>query len=131
MPKLVTKLPEEKDPCICICFEKIWDARKTNEDLRIKFSKDIYTVRLMPVEQRINLMLIGTDNQRLYKNLEYDYSKLTWWLNYTKDCKKFSFVHIIEEHGKHIMVKTQENNKPFILKVSGYHLVDGLLEIGY
>ncbi len=131
MPKLVTKLPEEKDPCICICFEKLWDARKTNQDLRIKFSKDKYTVRLIPVEKRINLILIGTDNERIYKNLEYDYSKLMWWLEYTKDCKKFSFVHIVEEFGKHTMVTTQENNKPFVLQVSAYHLEDGLLEVGY
>jgi len=73
MPKLVTKLPEGKDPVICVCFEKEWDGRKLNEDLVLKFRHDVYQIRFMPTENdRMNLMLIGSENQRLYKDLTYD-----------------------------------------------------------
>lgn len=125
MPQLITKLPEGKNPVICIYFEKEWDTQKTNEDLVAKFAKDVYQVRLMPIaDGTMNLMVISNDNQRLYKHLAYDYFKLQWWLNYTKGGVAFSFCHIIVEKDKHKLVRIVQRQKPFVLKVSGYTLAD-------
>lgn len=125
MLKLITKLPEEKDPVICLCFEKEWDAQKTNADLVTKFRHDTYQIRFMPTEGCfMNLMLIGNENERLYKNIAYDYHKFIWWYEYTKNLKSFSFCHISEKFDKHIIARVVEGNRPFVLKSTGYVLVD-------
>jgi hypothetical protein len=122
MPKLIIKLPEEKDPVICICFEKLSDAQ-INQDLPTKFHMDTYQIRLMPVQYGMNIMLISSDNQRLYKNVEYEWNKLSWWIDYTKTRRSFVFCHVFEEAGAQKLVKT-EGGKPFVLKVNGYSLVN-------
>src|SRR5882672_9768208 len=122
MPSLVTKLPEERDPVICICFEKQSEAEKTNEDLVNMYSKDRYIVNIWPTDRQcnqINLMLISLDdakNQRLYRNLSFNHTKLEWWVKYTKNNMygtKFKFAHIINEFGKDRVVKTFAQKKTF------------------
>ena len=127
MPSLVTKLPEGKDPVICICFEKHFEAQKTNEDLVLKFSKDEYTINIWPTDSEsslVNLMLISLDdpkNQRLYKNLSFNYPKLEWWLKHTEhntSDMKFKFTHIVSEFGKDRVVRTYDQRKLFVLNVA-------------
>lgn len=125
MPRLITKLPENKEPCICICFEWIVDAQKTNEDLVDNYSHDNYTVNIWPTtkeSKQVNLMLISKDHQRMYKNLEFDYDKLMWWVQYTANDRKFKFVHIISEHNKHTAIRTYNSRKLFVLKVTSYSI---------
>jgi hypothetical protein len=122
VPKVITKLPEGKDPCICICFEKIWDAQKTNEDLILRYSAEAYFIRLIPVDKNLNLLLIGKDQERLFKDLEYDYHNFLWWHGYTKGCQKLSFCHVVKDYDKIQLVKTFTDSKPFVLKVKAYVL---------
>lgn len=116
MLKLITKLPEEKDPVIAVCFEKEWEARKLNEHI-INNPEGNYEIKLMPSENGINLMLIGEKHEVIYKNLNYDYFKLDWWLGYAKTKNRIKFCHVIEEFGKARVVRGFEKNKLFVLTV--------------
>lgn len=124
MPNLIIKLAEEKDPAVLICFENEMDARKINSDLLEKFGKDVYSLRFMPQGRLMNLMVIGKDVERLYKNLTYDYNKFIWWLNYAKHSNSLTFCHVTQEFDKIKLANTWKDNKKFILKVDRYCLVE-------
>src|SRR5437899_2762419 len=66
-------------------------------------------------------------NQRLYKNLSFDYSKLEWWIKFTQNSRgnfKFKFAHIVIESDKHKVVKTYNQKKLFVLNVNKYVIKD-------
>jgi hypothetical protein len=125
MLRLITKLPEEKDPVIAICFESEIEARNTNADLVAKFSKAVYQIRFMPTEGlRMNIMIISDQQQRLYKDVYYDEGKFFWWLDYTEKRRSYSFCHVIENAGQIKVVRIIEGNKSFVLKANAYILVN-------
>jgi hypothetical protein len=134
---LIFKLPEEKDPVICLCFANEFEAQKTNQDLVEKWSHEIYSVRLMPGNNGgdiavLNLMLVGDNNQRLYKGLAFDQHKLNWWLQYVQGYKyvKFKFCHVVKKNDRITAVKAYGLNKWFVLKVSKVVVMD-LRELSY
>jgi hypothetical protein len=120
MLQLITKLPEGKDPAICICFKDLLQAQKTNQDLRLHHSDEQYSVKFMPAGKLMSLMLISGTQQRLYLNMEYDYNKFLWWMKHTKGLTGYSFCHVYQEFDRIQLVNTQLEQKRFYLKVSYY-----------
>lgn len=129
--RLITKLPEEKDPVIGIEFVNETEGQRLNEDLIEKYSKDAFSVTIWPTDKSgktMNLMLINlkqTDVQRIYKDLTYDSAKLHWWLGYTgknNQIQQFKFVHVVQEFGKHRLLTTYNSRKRFVLNVTKYVL---------
>lgn len=131
---LIVKLPEEKDPVICLCFSNEFEAQKTNADLFEKWKHETYQVTLMPNKfgqaVLIDLLLVSPNNQRMYKGLAFDYGKLNWWLSFVKNYKstKIKFCHVFKKVDEAILVKSYNTHKWAVLNVSNL-VVHDLMEL--
>lgn len=126
---VIFKLPEDKDPCICIVFRSAHKAETTNKALFEKWSHDLYTITLYPTTNEaklLNVMLVSPNNQVLYKNLNFDYHKLLWWLKFIENTKhiQFKFCHTYQVADKLIPVKFIGTKKLYVLTASSIKMKD-------
>lgn len=127
----IFKLPESKDPVIAICFSSKEEAQETNSDLLEKHKGDKYAINIWRTQNLtqpiLNIMLLSSYNERLYKNLAFDYNQFQWWLRFTKGNKnelKFLFYHLYMQDNKPFIAKTKYTNRPFIFSVHRINLKD-------
>ncbi|MBL7901004.1 MAG: hypothetical protein JNK73_03340 [Bacteroidia bacterium] len=130
------KLPELKDPVICICFSTVLEAQRTNADLFEKWRHEHYTLTLFATKLNanvvLNIYLISDNNQRLYKHLGFDQHKLNWWLQRTQGHgTKYKFCHVTQKFDKLEVVKpANQGSRYYVLNVKKV-IVQDLMELSY
>jgi hypothetical protein len=128
------KLPELKDPVICICFSNAFEAQRINADLFEKWRHEQYTLTLFATKHDasilLNIYLISDNNQRLYKHLGFDQNKLNWWLQRTQgNGTKYKFCHVTQKFDKIEVVKPANHaSRYFVLNVKKV-IVQDLMEL--
>ncbi len=120
--ELILKLPENKPPCICILFEREYDAQSLNYVFVTQHYRDNYKI-LFDIHRDGNLSLLFThpDKSGLryrYENLKYDNDKLKRFIENTKECTQFTFCHIVNDKSRHRVVKTIVTPRLWVLKVA-------------
>jgi hypothetical protein len=132
----IFKLPEEKDPVICICFSNEFEAQRTNADLFEKWRHELFTLTLFTTQQAdkalLNINLVSDNNQRLYKQLDFNFNKLHWWLQHTQGRDtKFKFCHTIKRFDKIEVIKPANHaSRYFVLNVKKV-IVQDLMELSF
>ena len=127
---IIFKLPEQQDPVIAICFKNKEEAQQHNADLIEKFKRDRYSLNVWTIKsysKLLNVMLISDQNQRLYKDLEFNSGQFKWWLQFTEQTKqelKFRFYHLYLKDNKPQLVNTQFTNTPFVLTLHRFNIKD-------
>ncbi len=116
--KLILKLPADKPPFLGVLYNNPSQAQRENQGL-VKSGLGNFEIILIPIENKITLKLKSPDNQSTYwyEFLSYEKAALENWLRIaaTYDCINFS--HILQNHDKHIVVKTRDFGYLFVLKI--------------
>jgi hypothetical protein len=133
---IIFKLPELKDPVICVCFSNEFEAQRTNSDLFEKWRHELYSLTIFATKHNdkvlLNLYLISENNQRLYKHLDFDQNRLTWWLQRTQGRDtKYKLCHVIRKFDKLEVIKpANHQSRYFVLNVKKV-MVQDLMELGF
>ncbi len=120
--ELILKLPENKLPCICILFEKEYDAQKLNYMFVNNYSDRFYKVTFdIAVDGSLSILFVHSDISGLryrYENVKYDTEKLKRFIASTIHSEMFNFCHIFNHNDKHHVVKTIIDNRLWVLKLA-------------
>ena len=123
--ELVLKMPKGKAPFIGILFEIERDGAKLHAEVMERYQNEAYEVVMEHTQRVLNLRLICKEKVLVcfYNHLKVDTAKLNSWLYLTKDCKAFTFGHIIRELDRERLVLSHPSRKKFFVKVSSCKLV--------
>lgn len=118
--ELIFKLPENKPPFLGILFEDMRQAVTLNQDLVNRRKDAIYSISIEPVGRLLNLRLSAQEpyDVRFYHNLSCDFKKMEAWLLQARQSKACNFSHVVKELNHHMVVKTLQDRKLWVLKIS-------------
>lgn len=123
--ELVFKLPKGKLPFMGIVFEKEFPAARTNQELVHDYKNCEFIATLEPVNNnQFNLVLKCLDPvlKYEYKNLEFKYDSFLRWMPYA-NASEINFSHLIIKNSEHVVVKTSQQHKLFVIKIRQVSLI--------
>lgn len=123
--ELMLKMPKGKAPFIGILFEIEREGAKLHADIVEKYQRENFEVVLEHTKRVLNLRLLCKDKVMVYfyNHLRVDAEKLNSWLYLTRDCKAFTFGHIIRELDRERLVLSHPSRKRFVVKVCACKVV--------
>ena len=115
--ELIIKLYNDKTSRIGVKYLQEYQAVKAYEEIISKYLNESFSIKLEPVKNKINLVLISsqTGGRVVYKDLDYSLAQLKRLESYTERQTALQFVHIYNKSNLLVIAKPFRTQKFLLL----------------